>query len=714
MNKQLFPPHTSPNGSHSCHTTTPFSNLKIRMGKHKHDRRSRRSCSSSPSSSSSSKSSRSRSRSRSHSCSTKRKHKRSRNNRSRSRSPHTQNQARKERKPKTPTTKPYSAPTEPGRCAHCDSICKFTITSERNKEHPLWPYWKCSKCPDQDSFNGWIHEGPLPPNTSKGISFLSNTPTPTHTPSTITYPTFQKPSLRVNHLQSKGPTLPTQSWSTSSKTKLPKPSLLPPPPPQNLQWLPQPMQPLQPTATKQSLPPPLPKKEKMCKKPCYHYNPHLNVDNKVIAKKYNCFLYNSLARHNSKPVSKKERILNKIRAKFQLRNKITATPSLHKSKNVIYCIYNNKKHINKIYIGQTKHTAYVRLQQHIHTYNNAPLHTYMQNNNPKSFRIFVLQQITPENLNKAEMYWITKMQTQINNNNPDNLNFIHHLLTSRNFKKQTKIPQERTFASRNYTHRILFLHKIPEKQIYLNTLHPNSLRKMLSVLTNKTIQPVIPRRLTRPTIYLQHTLPPTATITKQHKLINNKLNKIEIKNHILMLTNTLHTKLNPKIKKQIIKIPISTTFISPSLNHKTLKQIFSKTSILLPHNIKEKIDTSIVYKNLDTIGALFFNYKATALSQPNKLTEKPTCTCHNPNFATFLNKHGHIDTNDTEILSIFENFLKIKTTNLKEIAKKGANFIIQPYITPQLLYKYFNKDITKFIHKITQQHKLPSYIFDEW
>jgi hypothetical protein len=101
---------------------------------------------------------------------------------------------------------------------------------------------------------------------------------------------------------------------------------------------------------------------------------------------------------------------------------------------------------------------------------------------------------------------------------------------------------------------------------------------MLSVLTNKIIQPVVPCCLTSPTIYLQHTLLPTATITKQYKLINNKLNKIEIKNHILIITNTLHTKLSPKIKKQIIKIPIPTTFISPSLNRKILKQIFSKSA----------------------------------------------------------------------------------------------------------------------------------------
>lgn len=723
MNKsQIHIPPT--NGSRRYPPITPITlthtNTVISMGK---SRRGHRHRSPSPSSSSSSESESSRSRSRSRSRSSRqRKHKRSRNSHSHSRSPprshHKNKQAR------TPTKKPYNAPTEPGRCANCDGMCKFSVTSDRNKEHPGWPYWKCLKYPGKESFNGWIHEGPLPANAPKGISFLSNTPSTM--PLTLSNLSSQKPPSQLTPHKPKELLPPTQSLWTLSKPKLPKPSkptTLPPLQPQQPLLPPTPQQP-HPTPLKTKMPqtkPPTkhPAKKEKVKKPCYHYNPHLNVDNKINALTFNLSLYNSLARRNKQPISKIERVLFKIRQKFQTKNNIRHTPSPHKTHSIIYCIYNNKKHLSKLYVGQTIHTAYVRLQQHIHSYNNTPLHKYMQDNNPKSFRIFVLQH-KKTNLDKAEQYWIAKLQTQINNNNPENLNHIPNLTSSRKFKKQISknlylnLTTERIFASRNYARRISFLNKITNKTEYLDTLHPKVLRKMLSTLANKTILPVIPRRLTKPTIFLQHTLPPSLTITKQHKYIINSFSKQEIKNLTLLITSTLHKKLSLIINKQKIKIPIPTTYISPILNRKILKQIFYKAQTFLPNNIKNKIDTAIVYKNLDTIGTLFFNYKSTAMSIPNNTEKTPTCSCHNPLFKTFLNKHGHIDTNDTQILTILEKYLHCKPTNITELANKGANYIIQPYITPKLLSKYFNKDITKFIQKITKQYNLPSYIFDDW
>jgi hypothetical protein len=363
----------------------------------------------------------------------------------------------------------------------------------------------------------------------------------------------------------------------------------------------------------------------------------------------------------------------------------------------------------------------------------------MQTHKPSTFHVFVLQTTNKNNLNKAEHYWITKLQTQINNNNPDNLNFIPKLLTSKKLNQHLKInfPQnpihtlsqiqnkeinnqnnslntpikvKRSFASRDYIRRILFLTKIPNKQNYLDTLNSKTLRKILSVITNKTIQPVIPRKLTKPTIYLQHTLPPSINTTTQHKKIINLINDQNIKHITTLIIHTLHSKLSPIINKQKIKIPIPTTFLSHNLNRKTLKSIFTKAQNLLPTNIKNKIDISIVYKNLNTLGSMFFNYKNTAKILPNKHN---TCPCHNQEFKQFLNTHNHIDTNNTNILPILEKYLHINTSLLKELADKGANFILQPYITPHLLQKYFTKDIKNFIQNITSNFKIPTYIFEE-
>jgi hypothetical protein len=59
-----------------------------------------------------------------------------------------------------------------------------------------------------------------------------------------------------------------------------------------------------------------------------------------------------------------------------------------------------------------------------------------------------------------------------------------------------------------------------------------------------------------------------------------------------------------------------------------------------------------------------------------------------------------------------EKHLNIKPFPLKELADKGANFILQPYITPKLLQKNFAKDIKNFITKITTNFKIPAYVFD--
>ena len=259
------------------------------------------------------------------------------------------------------------------------------------------------------------------------------------------------------------------------------------------------------------------------------------------------------------------------------------------------------------------------------------------------------------------------------------------------------------------------LHTAKNKETYLNSLHPRYLRKILSVLTNKTILPVTPRRLTKPTIYLQHTLPPNNNIKKQHQLIKKSLNPQQIKQYILLTTTTLQQKLSPTIKKQKLKIPIPINYVSAHVNRKTFKYIFTQAQNLLPNNIKEKIDTSIVYKNLNNTGSLFFNYKDTALTPVTEnLNSIPKCPCHMTYFKQFLNKHNHIDTNDTDILNKLETYLQLKPTNITELANKGANFIIQPYNSPAIFQKYLSKDINHFITKIATQYKLPTYIFQEW
>jgi hypothetical protein len=82
----------------------------------------------------------------------------------------------------------------------------------------------------------------------------------------------------------------------------------------------------------------------------------------------------------------------------------------------------------------------------------------MQNNKSESFRTFVLQYTPSHLLDKTELKWITTLQTQINNKNPDNLNYEQQLFNSRkllSFLKHntptTHTPQTKHFYTRNYT-----------------------------------------------------------------------------------------------------------------------------------------------------------------------------------------------------------------------------------------------------------------------
>jgi hypothetical protein len=467
--------------------------------------------------------------------------------------------------------------------------------------------------------------------------------------------------------------------------------------------------------------------------PCYHVNPHKNKNNKLKSKKFNISLYDRLAKINKNPKSKIEKTLYKIRDRFQKKYNISKTPSPHKSKFVIYCIYNNNPKLNKLYIGKTIYTAYVRLQQHIHTYNKTPLHRYMQNNNPKSFKTFVLQTTTHENLDNAEYFWIRKLQTQRNNTHPDNLNcepqistsrtlqhkLQYHNITTKNNITNNKIKhyfndKNRIYASRNYARRIIYLNNQNNKQTYLNSLHPKTLRHILSTLTNKQIQPIIPRRLTKPTIYLQHTKPPTSNITKQNSIINTLLSHTQINELIHETTQALHNKIMPYTKKLKFLIPIPITFITSHLNRRTITALFKEATTFLPTIIKDKIDSSIIYKNLRPSYTIFNNYKETASQNISHPTTTPNCICHHPSFKPYLNPHNHIDTNDSTLLNHLETLLNLPHTNIQELADKGANYITKPYIDTKLINKFFQKDIQKFIQKISCTYNLPDFIFLEW
>jgi hypothetical protein len=189
-------------------------------------------------------------------------------------------------------------------------MCTFALAGAHNKAHTHWLYWKCMKCPGQDSFNGWIHQRPLPPDTKSpflGISappythfslspplkpfpYLSltspgttPTPTTTKTPSKNPNALLISPTLirkiaqvvkALEHINNKD-----NKTSDNEKDKDEKAATTPrttrsttPLPPSRTRT----------TKPKSLRPPPATKKErKTMNKTCYHVNPHLNIDNKI-------------------------------------------------------------------------------------------------------------------------------------------------------------------------------------------------------------------------------------------------------------------------------------------------------------------------------------------------------------------------------------------------------------------------------------------------
>jgi hypothetical protein len=168
------------------------------------------------------------------------------------------------------------------------------------------------------------------------------------------------------------------------------------------------------------------------KKHPVHTSLTVNVNNKT----FNTKKYTQFAKYinevNYTPKSKIEKHLYRLRNNLIQKNNSKRTPHSYKTTNVVYCLYSNKKHIKKLYIGQISNSVFSRLLQHINTHDNTPIHNYIQKHGANNFKVFVLKQVSKhKSLLKIERYWILKLQTQINLKNPDKLNYLPKNYVSR-------------------------------------------------------------------------------------------------------------------------------------------------------------------------------------------------------------------------------------------------------------------------------------------
>jgi hypothetical protein len=238
-----------------------------------------------------------------------------------------------------------------------------------------------------------------------------------------------------------------------------------------------------------------------------------------------------------------------------------------------------------------------------------------------------------------------------------------------------------------------------------------SLRILISVLINKKLQPHKPHQLGKPNIFLHHKTEPTVKIQYYHNHIKEQLNKKQIYHMVKLLLEQLHQNLTPIIKKTKFRFPLPITHTNKLVASRVLKNLFNTAKILLPNKIGEKIDTIITTKNIPSSSRYLFNYNETANQPaPNKPTKNFTCLCHLNKYKKYLNHYKHIDTNDVTIISTTNPTLKY----LEDFAQYGANYIPTPEFNPNMILKYFNKDLNNYISKLCKISNLSILEFENW
>jgi len=375
----------------------------------------------------------------------------------------------------------------------------------------------------------------------------------------------------------------------------------------------------------------------------------------------NSLLIQYLTKVNKYPRTKIEKRLFRLREKTQKSLNFTHTPNPLKTTNVIYCIYSDKRSVKKLYIGQTSGTAYNRLQQHCHNTDHTPIHRYIQKNGPENFKVFALQKIRknekPETL---EQNWIKKLQTQVNEKNPNNLNHIQQLKLTRKSKKtfpkpQTKTPSvpiqtkrihgntieiapQRMYKSRDYTYRITILHNAyinqtiyqqqmkslkkqkqknkedePNRKIepefLLKSYSNKTLRMLASVISNKKIIPHKPKNNSKPTIFLQYFEKPNRKITKHNKSIKKLIPTKTLKRILKDILTQLHANIKPAIKHKTMKFPIPITHVHSAKSQKILQTIVNNAQNLLPYHLQNNLHIATISRNIPAMGTHFYNYK---------------------------------------------------------------------------------------------------------
>lgn len=459
------------------------------------------------------------------------------------------------------------------------------------------------------------------------------------------------------------------------------------------------------------------------------------VNNPCVCKNKNKFLvklYHKIIQTNHHPQTYLEKKLYRVRNNYNLKHNITKTPSPVNTKGVIYALYSIKKHAKKLYIGQTTNTAYNRLVQHQNSTNNYLINKYITAQGIENIRVFVLQ--STNELDKYERYWIHNLQTQYNNNNTRNLNIqscnrqsrkyrkiiskinnTSKQLTNRNVilnhKKTNKITT-RIYRSHDWCHRLNTLFNNNNIENTLKTYKTKTLSKFMSILNGKIFN------LYKHTqnIKTNNILTYETTSSSNIKKLNKKLTKNYTKKEITLLKNKIIIQLknNITINKKVNFIPIVITHTDKQFSKLNIKNIIKATAQLLPDELKDtNKEIKLVNKNSQNNAKLFFNYKTTSTDiYKRNYDSKFVCKCHKLKYKEYINHHGHIDTNDTSILTKIKNNNTAKAT--EKLANKGANYILNIDHSIKSLNTTFKQDINNFINNISCNYNIDKSKFNRW
>ena len=289
----------------------------------------------------------------------------------------------------------------------------------------------------------------------------------------------------------------------------------------------------------------------------------------------------------------------------------------------------------------------------------------------------------------------------------------------------TASSDNRAYFSRHYAQRCCNLAQqllVKNNMQFLTSFSLKTLLKLLSTIHNKNISSTTIFDFQKISKKQDFDIlsQPTATITTEHQKIKTMMSNTDIEHLSRLIINQVNLlRIKKPAKNFSFKYAdiIPLVFSHPALAKIDFRRTFRIANQFLPPPLNTVMQPTHIFRNLPALSILLFNEKRTIKQiNDNLLRSLPPCSCNLPIFNAFKNVHGHVDTNDLEILNVlplphFENDVR---EFVHDAMAKGTNFVPRKLTDASLILADLTHNIDVFTEKACSKYKINPTLFAKW